>query len=118
MILNSFTKRLVRYFFEIYLPVRENSWLIGSSVDLVPALWVDPSWISNLERKRGKYEDYGFVRAKRQLNVASKRRFLRSVWKEPYRGWVFVTIVTFLRISEILDFAKKSKKNTYGVTKT
>ena len=39
----------------------------------------DCGWISNLERKRGQYQDYGFVRAKRQRNVASKRKYLRNV---------------------------------------
>jgi len=56
---------------------------------------VVPSRISNLERKRGQYQDYGFVRAKRQRNVASKRRYLRNVRKEPCRGCGFVTFVTF-----------------------
>jgi len=44
-----------------------------------PTLRVVPSQISNLERKRGQYQDYGFVRAKRQRNVASKRKYLRNV---------------------------------------
>jgi len=71
---------------------------------------VVPRRISDLERKRDQYQDYGFVRAKRQLNVASKRRYLRNVWKEPCTGCGFVTFVTFLRFSDILGFAKKTKK--------
>ena len=68
--------------------------------------------IPNLELKRGQYQDFGFVRTKRQRNVASKRRYLRDVWKEPCRGWGFVTFVTFLRFFDILGFAKKTiKKN-------
>ena len=77
-----------------------------------------PSRISNLERNRGQYQDYGFVRAKRQRNVASKRRYLRHVQKEPCRGYGFVTFVTFLRFFDICGFAKKKLKNTYRVTKT
>jgi len=45
---------------------------------------VVPSRISNIERKRGQYQDYGFVRAKR--NVASKRRYLRNVEKSPVQA--------------------------------
>jgi len=74
--------------------------------------------IPNLELKRGQYQDFGFVRIKRQRNVASKRRYLRDVWKEPCRGWGFVTFVTFLRFFDILGFAKKTKKKTHRVTKT
>jgi len=70
---------------------------------------VVPSRISNLERKRGQYQDYGFVRAKRQRNVASKRRYLRNVWKEPCTGCRFVTFVTFLRFFDIVGFAEKLK---------
>jgi len=86
--------------------------VIGQRVRVVP------SRISNLKGKRGQYQDYGFVRAKRQRNVASKRRYLWNVWKEPCRGCGFVTFVTFLRFFEILGFAKKTKKNTHRVTKT
>jgi len=71
---------------------------------------VVPSRIPNLERKRGQYQVFGFVRAKRQRNVASKSRNLRNVWKEPCTGCGFVTFVTFLRFSDILGFAKKKKK--------
>ena len=78
-------------------------------------LRVVPSRIPNLER--GQYEDFGFVRAKRQRNVASKSTNLRNVWKEPCTGCGFVTFVTFLRFSDILGFAKKTK-NTYRLTKT
>jgi len=85
------------------------------------SLRVVPSRISNLEGKRGQYQDYGFVRAKRQRNVVSKHQYLRNVWKEPCRGCrfvTFVTFVTFLRFFDILGFAKKTKKNRYRVTKT
>jgi len=50
--------------------------------------------------------------------LTSKRRYLRNVWKENCRGCRFVTFVTFLRVFDILNFAKKTKKNTYRVTKT
>ena len=79
--------------------------LVNPTIKII--LWgmrVVPSRISNLERKRGQYQDYGFVR---QRNVAPKRRNLRNVWKEPCRGCGFVTFVTFLRF---LGFAKKTKK--------
>ena len=48
-------------------------------VNLGRILKVVLSMISNLERKRGQYQDYGFVRAKQQRNVASKSRYLRNV---------------------------------------
>jgi len=79
---------------------------------------VVPCRISNLDRKRGQYQDYGFVRVKRQRNVPSKRRYLRSVWKEACTGCGFVTFVTFLRFFDVLGFAKKTSKNTERVTKT
>ena len=63
-------------------------------------LKVVPSQISNLERTRGEYQDYGFFRV----------RYLRNVWKEPCRGCGFVTFVAFLRIFDVLGFAKKSGK--------
>jgi len=75
------------------------------------------SQISRLERKRGQYQHSGFVRVKRQRNVASKRRHLRNIWKEPCRGCGFVTFVTFLHFSDILGFAQKTKDNTYRGTK-
>jgi len=65
---------------------------------------VVPSRIPNLERKCGQYHDFGFVRAKRQRNVASKSRNLRNVWKEPCTGCEFVTFVTFLRFFDIFRF--------------
>ena len=40
---------------------------------------VVPSRISNLERKRGQYQDYGLFRAKQQRKVALKRRYLWNV---------------------------------------
>ena len=79
-------------------------------LSILMLLRVVPSRISNLERKRGQYQDYGFIRAKRQWNVASKRRYLRNVWKEPCRGCRFVTFVTFLCFFDILGFAKKNSK--------
>jgi len=83
------------------------TWLILTRLTRIRVV---PRRISNLERKRGQYQDSGFVRAKRQRNVASKRRYLRNVWKEPCRGCGFVTFVTFLRCFDILGFAKKTKK--------
>ena len=71
---------------------------------------VVPSRISDLKHKSGQHQDYGFVQAKWQRNVASKRRYLRNFWKEPCRGCGFVTFVIFLRFSDILGFAKKTKK--------
>jgi len=70
------------------------------------------------QRINSQYQDYGFVRAKWQRNVASKNRFLSNVWKEPRRGCGFVTFVTFLRFFDVLGFARKNKKITYRVTKT
>ena len=60
----------------VTLKPKLKSLLILSSVE---HLRVVPSRISNLERQRGQYQDYGFVRAKRQRNVASKRRYLRNI---------------------------------------
>ena len=87
--------------------MRRDSWLRAQMCPILEPRVV-PSRISNLERKRGQYQDYWFVRAKRQRNVASKRRYLRNVWKEPCRGCGFGT---FLRFFDILGFAKKTKKS-------
>ena len=43
---------------------------------------VVPSQISNLERKRSQYQDYGFVPSEIQSNAAAKRGHLRNVSKE------------------------------------
>jgi len=64
-----------------------------------------------IDPSTSQYRDYGFVRAKRQRNVASKRIYLRNFWKVPCRG-------SDLWLSDIVGFAKKTKKNTYRVTKT
>jgi len=60
-------------------------------------LWVRvvPSEIQNLERQRGQYQVSWVFGGLSKRNVASKPRSLRNVWKEPYRGFGFVTCVTF-----------------------
>ena len=67
---------------------------------------------SKLERKRGQHQDSGFVRAKRQRNVPSKRRYLRNVWKEPCRGYGFVTFVTFRFTTKIPTVRQKPRNVT------
>jgi len=71
--------------------------------NLITGLSVVSSQISNLERKRGQYQDSGFVRAKRQQNVASNRKYLLNVCNKPCRGCGFLTFVTFLRFVDILE---------------
>ena len=59
-------------------------------------LRVVPSRIPNLARNHGQYQDFGFVRAKRQRNVASKsRNFVERLKRALYK----------MQICDICDIA-------------